>query len=339
MRNIATLFINRTCAAPASAGDTFHGAWAYPESSGCCGRSLWYGPLELVQVYAQYASLTGSDWARELARRQLILATYDFHPTGVVEDNIDGGAIVADAWFKIAHPMALKHCLSALAWMPELFAPPGENHLVRSTRTVTSVSYERDRVSYSVHGPVGPAMVEVLRLSGEPRSVREGQRQLKIVHEPENAESPGGWLRMLEGGDCILTLSHQESGPITIDLAGSQANAAKPALAWGAGGGPTDAQRWIFGYPRRTDYVDQAGNSWRPATEWVVRSGNTVDTVASAWYTNPQQLVIGGTQDAELYRHARMRRTSGRISPSGRARTMRHSNSPKHAASPPHSAR
>lgn len=49
--------------------------------------------------------------------------------------------------------------------------------------------------------------------------------------------------------------------------------------------------------------MDQAGNSWRPATEWVVRSGNTVDTVASTWYTNPQQLVIGGTQDAELYRH------------------------------------
>ena len=256
-----------------------------------------------MQVYAQYASLTGSEWAREMARRQLILATYDFHPTGVVEDNIDGGAIVADSWFKIAHPMALKHCLTAMAWMPEVFAPPRENHIVRSTRTVTSVAYESDRVSYSVHGLVGETMVEVLRLSGQPRSVREGNQELKVVREPSGEESSGVTLRTLEGGDCILTLRHQKGGQITIDLDRPENTVSQVPGAWGAGGGPTDAQRWIFGYPSRTDYVDVAGNRWRPATEWVIRSGSTVDTVAAAWLTSPQQLVIGGTQDAELYRH------------------------------------
>ena len=164
-----------------------------------------------------------------------ILSTYDFHETGVVEDNIDGGQIVAGAWFKIAHPMALKHCLAVI----RLDAGPlrlqaKRPFSVRSTTDVTSVSYERDRVSYSVHGSAGQPMVEVLRLKSEPRaSVREGEGQLKIVREPQSAESPGAVLKTLDGGDCILTLNHQASGQITIDLERSEDGVATPASTGG----------------------------------------------------------------------------------------------------------
>ncbi len=82
VRNILTLFLNRTSVAPGSNGDVYSGAWAYPESSGCCGRSLWYGPMELATVYAQYGSWPRASGAARWAAGRLILATYDVHETG-----------------------------------------------------------------------------------------------------------------------------------------------------------------------------------------------------------------------------------------------------------------
>ena len=148
VRNILSLFLNHTSVCPNSAGEVYSGAWAYPESAGCCGRSLWYGPMELAVPFAQYGVEADSPWAREIARRMQILATYDGHETGVSEDNIDGGFVVNADWFKIAHPMALKHLLATIAWMPEEFAPARENHIVRSTAVVSNVQYGQSMVTY-----------------------------------------------------------------------------------------------------------------------------------------------------------------------------------------------
>jgi len=134
-RNVLSLFLNNTSVNEASNGDVFSGAWAFPESCGCCGRSLWYGPLELGLVFAQYGVVADSEWALELARRMQILATYDVHETGVSEDNIDGGTIVNGGWFKIAHPMALKHVLRSIGWMPQWFAPGRRTTLCAARRS------------------------------------------------------------------------------------------------------------------------------------------------------------------------------------------------------------
>ncbi|NLX13495.1 MAG: hypothetical protein GXY44_07570, partial [Phycisphaerales bacterium] len=71
---------------------------------------------------------------------------------------------------------------------------------------------------------------------------------------------------------------------------------------FGSGGGPTGPQRMLFGYTSRTDYIDSHGQSWRPGTEFIIRSKGP-DTVASSWYTQPRQIVIAGTEDPELYRY------------------------------------
>jgi len=199
-RNGLSLFLNRTSVAPESGGDVFAGAWAYPESSGCCGRSLWYGPMELAMVYAQYAALTGDEWAREQARRQMILATYDCHETGVVEDNIDGGAIVAGSWFKIAHPMALKHCLGAIAWMPDVFGASRENHIVRSTSVVKRVTYGDGRIEFETFDAKRPC-VTVLRLAFRPLATN------------------GGTLssQRLRGGDYLVTIRHDGRRRVVIE--------------------------------------------------------------------------------------------------------------------------
>ena len=41
----------------------------------------------------------------------------------------------------------------------------------------------------------------------------------------------------------------------------------------------------IFGYTGRKDYVDSEGHPWRPATEFVIRSGYGKDVVEEALWT------------------------------------------------------
>lgn len=212
VRNILTLFLNRTSVDPGSSGGVFSGAWAYPESSGCCGRSLWYGPMEIAPVYAELGYRTRDPWASEMARRQMILATYDGHETGVVEDNIDGGQIVAGGWFKIAHPMALKHALNAIAWQPQLFGPPRENHIARTTHVVRSVVYGAGSVRYSTWPAPGPT-VDVLRLSFRPRTVTADGLQLPLG--PSSATNRVS-LRALSDGDWLVHIRRDGTEHVVI---------------------------------------------------------------------------------------------------------------------------
>jgi len=419
-RNVLSLFLNRTGVSPASNGDVYAGAWAYPESSGCCGRSLWYGPMELATVYAQYGVLADSEWAREMARRQILLATYDVHETGVVEDNIDGGQIVAGGWFKIAHPMALKHVLGVMAWLPEALGPNRENHILRSASVVQNVRYGKGQVEYVTFAAAAPC-VDVLRLAFAPDAVMvNGQAAPRRTDLAAN----GYTLQPLPGGDCLVTIRHDGSRHVCVrgedpqqvadddelnysgawsvspgqgnfgggvhgssapgatmthsftgnqvrvigrvgrqggqadvyldgekqlvgidcwcPLARSQQvlyykNGLSPgehqlkivvkgagnpwaegrtvyvdAVQWsaatgdsgfGEGGGPTGVQRIIFGYTGRTGYVDSEQRHWRPATEWIVRSGPLTDVVATSWWTERRRFSITHTPDPELYRY------------------------------------
>ncbi len=72
---------------------------------------------------------------------------------------------------------------------------------------------------------------------------------------------------------------------------------------FGQGSGPTHTQRMIFGYPLRQDYIDSQGHRWRPATEWIIRTGYGTDTVEKAWWTKRRSMYIGNTNDPELYRY------------------------------------
>jgi hypothetical protein len=88
---------------------------------------------------------------------------------------------------------------------------------------------------------------------------------------------------------------------VRIDAA--QYSAATGETGFGAGGGPKEPQRLIFGYTGRQDYVDSKGNAWRPGTEFVTRLGFGADTVARCWWTKRRSMYIGGTKDEEIYRY------------------------------------
>jgi hypothetical protein len=88
---------------------------------------------------------------------------------------------------------------------------------------------------------------------------------------------------------------------VCVDAA--QYSAATGEAGFGSGGGPKEAQRLIFGYTGREDYLDSNGHAWRPGTELVTRLGFGVDTVARTWWLRRRSMYIGGTKDEEIYRY------------------------------------
>lgn len=419
-RNIMSLFLQRACVSPESNGDVYSGAWAYPEGSQCCRRSLSYAPMQVGAAFAEYGVRADSEWGRELARRQFILATYDCLETGVVEDGIDGGQEVAGGWFQIAHALPLKYVLDGMAWLPDVLGPNRENHIMRTTSVVTRVVYGDGRIIYTTFD-APPETIDVLRLAFRPDAVTADGKKLEQL---PSLKSNSYTTRDLPNGDCVVTIRHDGGRTVVVEgddpqetiddaqlqftgewrmeqelnrfngtthvgssrgatltfpfegnqvrLIGSvdrsggladvyldnikqlcgidcgnpfslkeqvlysksgltsgkhvlkvvvsgagnplskgrniyvdavQFSAATGDAGFGEGGGPTNTQRWIFGYPVREDYVDSEGHTWRPATEVMIRAGASADSVAASWYTKPRRLAVAGTRDPVLYQY------------------------------------
>ncbi|HOX57595.1 MAG TPA: malectin domain-containing carbohydrate-binding protein [Candidatus Paceibacterota bacterium] len=419
-RNIMSLYLQRSCVALNSRGDVYSGAWAYPEGCACCGRSLNYAPMQVGAAFAEYGARADSEWARELARRQFLLATYDCHENGVVEDGMDGGDVVAGGWFQVAHPLPLKYVLDGIAWLPATLGANRENHVVRSSAIVSNVIYDRGRIAYTTFDAPENS-VDVLRLAFRPGRITANGRTLK---QRPALDGNGYVIEELPNGDCLVSIRHDGRTRVTVEgddpqqclpdetlgftghwtcpethgaaarplhttadagaamsctfegnqvrIIGSvdpdggladiylddvkqlcgidfwnpnqlrrqvvyyrnglsngrhtlrvvalgsgnplargarvaidtvQCSAASGDGGFGAGGGPSGPQRWIFGYPERHEYLDSTGHAWLPATEVVIRSANRSDSVARAWYTAPRRQFVSGTADPALYRY------------------------------------
>jgi hypothetical protein len=419
-RNVLTLFLNRTSVNPGSGVDVYSGGWAYAESSSCCGRSLWYAPLNVAPTIAEWAAMTGDDWARELAYRQIVLQTYDIHESGVTEDNIDGGVIVNGAWFNIAHPLPLRFLMTALQWMPEELGASRENHIVRSSAVVNFVKYGSGEIIYSTFD--APAQtVDVLRLAYVPKIVKANGESLR---KRSDLQANGYTVRELPNGDAIVTIRHDDCQEVSVSgkdpqkmaeddtlkfdggwrnesdnlasgkslhlsrvkgasviipffgnqvrligradlnggladiylddkkqlvpidcwnpkrrdqqvlyykngladgahilrlvargehnpystgdsiyVDGAQSSDATGKYNFPANTGPTNAQRMIFGYSGREDYIDSRGQRWKPATEFVTRIASGRDSIPACWWIVACSNNVAGNPDPELYRY------------------------------------
>lgn len=227
-RNVLTLFLNHSSASVESGGDVFSGAWAYPESSSCCGRSLWYAPLLVGGTMAQYGVKANDPWMRELAYRQMILQTYDVHETGVTEDNIDGGIIVNGSWLNIAHPLPLRWVLTAIGWLPEELGANRENHVVRSSAVVNSIRYGAGQIEYSTFdAPM--ETIDVLRLSFVPKQITADERKL---HQRHDLSANGYTVKKLSNGDAIVQIRHDGATKVTVRGKDPQVVLDDNALDW-----------------------------------------------------------------------------------------------------------
>jgi hypothetical protein len=420
LRNMLSLVWNRNGADAASYGDVYSGAWAFPESAVCCGTSLSYNQYTAGPTLIRFGVLAQNEWAREIGRRMLIMATYDSQENGVVKDGLFGAQVATGEWSNLAHPWPLCQVLEAMAWLPAEFGPNRENHIMRSTSVINHVLYEKGKITYKTFdAPKGTT--DILRLAFVPTGISAEGRRLK---QREDLDRNGYRVQKLSNGDCIVSIRHDGQkqvrvegddpqqvaddkdftvtgnwkavmdkdasgasfrvaeepgarmvfkfsgnqvrltgvvGPeggwadafvdgtkeltvvecwnpsvrhkqpifikkglsdgvheLTIVVRGehnplarsakiqvdeAQYSAATGDAGYGCGGGPGDAQRMIFGYIGRQDYLDSKGQAWRPGTEFVARLGFGADTVAKCWWNRRRSMYIGKTADPEIYRY------------------------------------
>ncbi|HPO13218.1 MAG TPA: hypothetical protein PLI09_07215 [Candidatus Hydrogenedentes bacterium] len=212
-RNVISLILHRTGVDPASLGEVYSGAWAVPESPSCCGLSLSYGQQLTAAAIAQYAALTGDAWAREVARRMSIMSTYDAREDGSVIDGLNGTPIVAGTWLNIIHPLAIRFVMQTMGWLPELFGPNRENHIMRTTAEVTQVFYDQGRVAYTTFD-TPENTYEVLRLAFIPKTITANNQPLS---NRDDLSQPGYMVTPLSNGDCIVMVRHDGAANVVVE--------------------------------------------------------------------------------------------------------------------------
>jgi hypothetical protein len=116
-----------------------------------------------ASVQALLHEKTGDAAAREKAFRSFNWASYMCDRRGVVRV----GPIESSHWFSDGYGDYIRHFMAGMGAVPE-WAPPGEDHLVRSSSVVTEVAYDPRAVRYLTFDAAGE---EVLRLGFEPKAV------------------------------------------------------------------------------------------------------------------------------------------------------------------------
>ncbi|HOW73550.1 MAG TPA: malectin domain-containing carbohydrate-binding protein [Phycisphaerae bacterium] len=204
VRNILSLVFSRNCADPSSRGDMYSGAWAFPESYVCCGTSLSYNQYTYAPTFLAYGEMAHDDWAREVGRRMLLMATYDSTVQGVVKDGLTGNVVAAAEWLNLAHPWPMSQIFKAMVCRPDIFAPARESHIIRCGSVVTSVVYDKGSVSYTTFDAPGKC-VDSLRLALKPKEIKADNKTLR---ERNDLNENGYTVSVLPGGDCLVNVRH-----------------------------------------------------------------------------------------------------------------------------------
>jgi len=228
VRNVLSLALSRNCVDPVSRGEAYSGAWAIPESSICCRTSLSYNQYTYAPTFLMYGALADDAWASEIGRRMLLMATYDSRQTGVVLDGLAGQVVEARNWLNLAHPWPLCQIMKAMAVAPELCGASRENHIMHTTSVVTSVVYDKGRITYrTLDAPRNS--VDVARLAFEPSAVTGDGATLK---RRADLKQNGYTVKRLAGGDCLVTIRHDGCTGIVIEGPDPQVVVEDDALAY-----------------------------------------------------------------------------------------------------------
>ena len=213
IRNFMSMFLCRSSVDPASAGDVYSGALGLSRGQQLLRQVAAISDHAHGGHWARYAVLADDAWAREIARRQSILTTYDAHETGVVEDRITGGVEVTGVWFNLAHPWPFRVVMEMLAWQPETLGPARENHIMRSSSVVRAVRYGKGRIAYSTFDAPAPCE-DVLRLAFTPAAVSADGKPLPLRQE---LSQNGFTVKPLTNGDYIVTIRHDGCRDIVVE--------------------------------------------------------------------------------------------------------------------------
>ena len=112
----------------------------------------------------------------------------------------------AGIWFSDGYGDYIRHFMAALGAVP-LWAPEGQNHLLRSSSIVTNARYTPDRVTYHTFDKVS---TEVIRLAFTPGTVAAKGETLT---KRDDLKAPG-WT--FDPNTKVLRIRHAGSTDISI---------------------------------------------------------------------------------------------------------------------------
>ncbi len=155
-----------------------------------------------ASVCALYYEKTGEEAFKEKAFRSFNWATYMAHEDGLIteamaEDNF---------WYSDGYADYIRHFLAGMGSVPE-WAPPRENHLLRSSSVVQKIAYSASEVRYTTFDADA---TEVLRLAFSPARVTVGDAALA----PRPDLSKPGWT--FDATKGVLRVRRQRSRDVVI---------------------------------------------------------------------------------------------------------------------------
>jgi hypothetical protein len=155
-----------------------------------------------ASVCALFYEKTGEESYKEKAFRSFNWATYMAHDDGLIteamaEDNF---------WYSDGYADYIRQLLAGMGAVPE-WAPPKENHLLRSTSIVTKVSYGTNELHYSTFDPDA---TETLRLAFTPVRITVGGNALT---RREDLSRPG-WV--LDPATGVVRIQHHGAKDIVV---------------------------------------------------------------------------------------------------------------------------
>ena len=156
-----------------------------------------------ASVNALWYEITGDVAAKEKAFRSFNWATYMCHENGAVNNLAVEGQTI---WFSDGYGDYIRHFMAGLGSVPK-WAPPRENHLLRSSSIVQSVLYLPEDVNYKTFDATAS---QILRLDFTPRRVvADGQELPKRADRGEV-----GWTFDPQHG--VLQVRYQNSHVIHV---------------------------------------------------------------------------------------------------------------------------
>ncbi len=147
---------------------------------------------------------TGDIIFKDKAFRYLNYASYMCLPDGFVSV----GHTWPGAWFSDGYSDYIRHFSDALAYVPE-WAPAGENHLLKCSSVIKSISYSSEKIEFTTFDN---ASESVLRLALKPKSILVNNKKLP---ESKIKGSIGWSWQPLENGG-VLKISVKDGNSIVI---------------------------------------------------------------------------------------------------------------------------
>jgi hypothetical protein len=153
-----------------------------------------------ASVLALWYEKTGDVNARDRAFRSFNWASYGCREDGLVKTSIDEGT---GYWFSDGYGDYMRHFLRGMASVPQ-WAPANENHLLRSSSVVCSISYGPEKIVYKTFDPESK---ELFKLVNPPREVLLGDKKLNSFS-----------VKPIDGGGFAVRIEHKKPGEICIFL-------------------------------------------------------------------------------------------------------------------------